>query len=72
MVNAPSGSAPTAAWPSNSVRPAGIPADVHVTEAAGHGGFFGMAPEDEEVMREIRRFVDRHWGTKAAGSNSDA
>jgi len=55
-----------------ALRVAGIPADLHVTEAAGHGGFFGMAPEDEEVMREIRRFVDRHWGTKAAGSRPDA
>ncbi len=26
---------------------AGVPADLHVTDAAGHGGFFGRAPEDE-------------------------
>ena len=50
-----------------ALRVAGVPADLHVTEAAGHGGFFGMAPEDEEIMREIRRFVDRHWETKQAG-----
>jgi hypothetical protein len=31
-------------------------------EAAGHGGFFGMAPEDEEITREIRQFVARHLG----------
>ena len=45
-----------------ALRVAGIPADLHVTEAAGHGGFFGMAPEDHEIEREIRRFVDAHWG----------
>lgn len=42
-----------------ALRKAGVAAELHVTEAAGHGGFFGMAPEDEEIMREIRRFVHR-------------
>lgn len=54
-----------------ALRVAGVPADLHVTEAAGHGGFFGMAPEDEEIMREIRLFVDRHWETKQAGTRQD-
>ncbi|MBL7487553.1 alpha/beta hydrolase fold domain-containing protein [Frankia sp. AgB1.9] len=44
-----------------ALRAAGIRADLHVMEAAGHGGFLGMAPEDTELDREIRRFVDAHW-----------
>jgi epsilon-lactone hydrolase len=50
-----------------ALRAAGIPADLHVEEAAGHGGFFGTAPEDREILREIRQFVDAHWPA-AAGS----
>jgi epsilon-lactone hydrolase len=46
-----------------ALRAAGVPAELHVTEAAGHGGFLGMAPEDEEIAREIRRFAECHWGT---------
>ena len=46
---------------------AGIPADLHVTEAGGHGGFFGMAPEDRQLEQEIRRFVDSHWPSAALG-----
>ncbi len=44
-----------------ALRVAGIPADLHVTEAGGHGGFFGMAPEDRQLEQEIRRFVDAQW-----------
>ena len=44
-----------------ALRRAGIPAELHVTEAAGHGGFLGMAPEDQEILREVRRFADAHW-----------
>ncbi|MGO8864317.1 MAG: alpha/beta hydrolase [Acidimicrobiales bacterium] len=44
-----------------ALRAAGVPAELHVTEAAGHGGFFGAAPEDEEIAREIRRFAESHW-----------
>jgi monoterpene epsilon-lactone hydrolase len=46
-----------------ALRRAGIPAELHVTEAAGHGGFMGMAPEDQEILREVRRFADTHWET---------
>ncbi|MER6950698.1 alpha/beta hydrolase [Nonomuraea sp. NPDC000554] len=46
---------------------AGVPAELHVFEAAGHGMFLGQAPEDREHAREIRRFVDEHW---AAASRS--
>jgi epsilon-lactone hydrolase len=45
-----------------ALRRAGIPAELHVTEAGGHGGFMGMAPEDLEILREVRRFADAHWG----------
>jgi acetyl esterase/lipase len=44
-----------------ALRRAGIPAELHVTEAAGHGGFLGMAPEDQEILAEVRRFADSHW-----------
>lgn len=44
-----------------ALRNAGIEAELHVQEAAGHGGFFGLAPEDGDITREIRAFVDRHW-----------
>jgi epsilon-lactone hydrolase len=46
-----------------ALRNAGIVADLHVTEAAGHGGFFGMAPEDHDLQRQVRLFVDAHWFT---------
>jgi acetyl esterase/lipase len=44
-----------------ALRRAGVPAELHVTEAGGHGGFLGMAPEDQEILREVRRFADTHW-----------
>jgi acetyl esterase/lipase len=44
-----------------ALRNAGIAADLHVTEAAGHGGFLGMAPEDHEIERELRHFAESHW-----------
>jgi monoterpene epsilon-lactone hydrolase len=40
---------------------AGAQAELHVWEAAGHGGFLGMAPEDTERFAEMRRFADAHW-----------
>jgi acetyl esterase/lipase len=43
------------------LRNAGVEADLHVQEAAGHGGFFGMAPEDDELAELVRGFVDAHW-----------
>jgi len=44
-----------------ALRRAGIPAELHVTEAGGHGGFLGQAPEDQEILAEVRRFADTHW-----------
>jgi len=43
------------------LRAAGVEAELHVWEAAGHGGFLGMAPEDTERFAELRRFVEAHW-----------
>ncbi|WP_067682914.1 alpha/beta hydrolase [Nocardia miyunensis] len=42
-----------------ALRAADVPADLHVWEAASHGGFLGRAPEDDERTREIRRFLAR-------------
>jgi epsilon-lactone hydrolase len=44
-----------------ALRAAGVKAELHVWEAAGHGGFLGMAPEDAERFAEIRRFARSHW-----------
>jgi acetyl esterase/lipase len=43
-----------------ALRSAGVEAELHVWEAAGHGGFLGMAPEDAERFAELRRFVEAH------------
>jgi acetyl esterase/lipase len=44
-----------------ALRTAGVEAELHVWEAAGHGGFLGMAPEDTERSAELRRFAEAHW-----------
>jgi epsilon-lactone hydrolase len=41
------------------LRAAGVDAELHIWEAMPHGGF-GGAPEDVEVVIEVRRFLDRH------------
>ena len=41
------------------LREAGVDAELHVWEAMPHGGFFG-APEDQEVIAEVRAFVAKH------------
>jgi epsilon-lactone hydrolase len=40
------------------LRAAGVPAELHVLEAAPHGFFGGGTPEEQELDREIRRFID--------------
>lgn len=40
---------------------ADIPAELHVFEAQGHGGFLGEAPEDQDRALTIRKFIDSHW-----------
>jgi monoterpene epsilon-lactone hydrolase len=44
-----------------ALRSAGVPADLHVVEGAGHAGFFSQAPEDEDLASEVRLFIDGHW-----------
>ncbi len=44
-----------------ALRAAGVPAELHVLEAAGHGGFLGQAPEDHALDDEVRRFATAHW-----------
>ena len=43
-----------------ALRNAGVPAELHVMEAAPHGGFLGSSPEDAEIGGEVRRFIDEH------------
>ena len=43
-----------------ALRHAGIEAELHVFEAMSHGGFFGKAPEDRELLGEQVRFIDEH------------
>ena len=45
-----------------ALRNAGVQAELHVQEAGGHAGFFGLAPEDIAIDDELRRFLDAHWG----------
>jgi len=48
-----------------ALRAAGVPAELHVLEAAGHGRFLGMAPEDRAMVEETRRFLGEHWAPSA-------
>jgi epsilon-lactone hydrolase len=43
-----------------ALRSAGVPADLYVVEGGGHAGFFGQAPEDEDMAVAIRNFIDTH------------
>jgi epsilon-lactone hydrolase len=49
-----------------ALRSAGVPADLHVVEGAGHAGFFGQAPEDEDLAAQVRFFIDAHWPQSVA------
>lgn len=49
-----------------ALRRAGVQAELHVSEAAPHGGFMGAnAPEDAEIVGECRRFIYSAWGISA-------
>lgn len=48
-----------------ALRAAGVPAELHVVEAAGHGRFLGMAPEDRAMAEETRRFLGERWAVTA-------
>ncbi len=39
---------------------AGVETELHIFEAMPHSGFGGGAPEDKEVRRAVRRFLDKH------------
>ena len=43
-----------------ALRAVGVEADLHVLEAAPHGFFHGVTPEDRELDREVRQFIDAH------------
>jgi acetyl esterase/lipase len=39
---------------------AGVEAELHVWEAAPHGGFGGFSPEDAEIRQQFLKFMDKH------------
>ncbi len=43
------------------LRSAGVASELHIIEAAPHGGFFGHAPEDTYIDVEMHRFVSERW-----------
>jgi acetyl esterase/lipase len=43
------------------LRAAGIPAELHVLEAAPHGAFGGGTPEEAELDQEMRGFCEAKW-----------
>ncbi|HEX4430848.1 MAG TPA: alpha/beta hydrolase [Frankiaceae bacterium] len=43
-----------------AMRAAGVVAELHILEAAPHGGFMANTPEDEDLEQEVRRFVASH------------
>jgi len=53
-----------------TLRAAGVAAELHVIEAASHGGFHG-APEEEDLNGEVRRFVWTHW-VRSPGADGPA
>jgi acetyl esterase/lipase len=53
-----------------ALRTAGVAAELHVWEAASHGGFLNVAPEDKDRAAEIRRFIGACWaGTMLGGAS---
>jgi monoterpene epsilon-lactone hydrolase len=48
---------------------AGVPVELHVFEAMPHGGFGGTAPEDLELLAEVRRFEREHLGNRVMRTN---
>ena len=45
----------------DKLRAAGIPAELHVLEAAPHGTFGGGTPEEAELDQEMRGFCEAKW-----------
>lgn len=44
-----------------ALRSAGVPSALYLQEAASHGGFGGIAPEDMELAQESRLFCEKRW-----------
>jgi acetyl esterase/lipase len=44
-----------------ALRAAGVPAELHILEAAAHGAFAGSSPEEAELDAEVRRFCEDCW-----------
>lgn len=44
------------------LRAAGVPAELHLLEAAAHGAFGNRTPEEAELDAEVRGFCERCWG----------
>jgi monoterpene epsilon-lactone hydrolase len=47
------------------LRASRVPAELHILEAAPHGGFGDMSPEEAELDVDIRLFCERHWADRA-------
>jgi acetyl esterase/lipase len=43
------------------LRAAGVPAELHVLEAAAHGAFGGATPEEAELDADVRLFCEGRW-----------
>ena len=52
-----------------ALRNAGVEAELHVWEAMPHGGFGGLAPEDAELIAELKAFFGRHLGRSTAAAD---
>lgn len=51
-----------------ALRRADIQADLHIFDAATHVMFM-TGPEAADRMREVRKFVDRHWSVEGYGDS---
>lgn len=47
------------------LRAAGVPAELHVLEAAAHGAFGGVTPEEAELNAEVRLFCETRWAARS-------
>lgn len=46
------------------LRAAAVPAELHVLEAAAHGAFGGVTPEEAALNAEVRLFCEKQWAAK--------
>jgi acetyl esterase/lipase len=46
------------------LRAAGVPAELHVLEAAAHGAFGGVTNEEAELDADVRRFCETQWAAR--------